>query len=225
MYTVVRAHVGGPTRRTVAILVAVLILLPLLLVHLVPTDTVEPFVFRARLAEYLGESASAQLRYYRVDVLEGTAPSTSTVVALDRSYSRGYVPASTAPGLTPWLQGSLMTPDIFYGEQYLFFGLPQVYVRQVRSGLLWPDQWSGLRVLYLSPVETLAAPIQIPFLVRSDSFTYGILAVLVARCLLIGFTVWVVVRKRLRGSRLVAALMAYAFVAILLTVPILRNMY
>jgi hypothetical protein len=35
-------------------------------VHLIPTDTVEPFVFRARLAEYLGESTSAQLQYYRV---------------------------------------------------------------------------------------------------------------------------------------------------------------
>jgi len=209
----------------IAMLAIILVLLPLALVHLIPTDTVEPFVFRARLAEYLGESTSAQLQYYRVDVLEGAAPSTSTVIALDRSYSRGYEPAATAPGLTAWFQGSLMTPEVFYGEQYLFFGLPQVYVRQAKTGLLWPDQWSGLRVLYLSPAETLAAPIQIPFLVRSDSFTLGFLAVLVARCLLVASTVFLVVRKRLRGGRLVAALMAYAGVAILLTVPILGNMY
>ena len=209
----------------IAMLAIVFVLLPLVSVHLIPTDTVETFVFRARLAEYLGESISAQLQYYRVDVLEGAAPSTSTVIALDRSYSRGYEPAATAPGLTAWFQGSLMTPEVFYGEQYLFFGLPQVYVRQVKTGLLWPDQWSGLRVLYLSPVETLAAPIQIPFLIRSDSFTYGMLAVLVARCLLIASAVFLVVRKRLRGSRLVAALMAYAVVAILLSVPILGNMY
>jgi hypothetical protein len=209
----------------IAILAVVLVLLPLVLVHLIPTDTVEPFVFRARLAEYLGESTSAQLQYYRVDVLEGAAPSTTTVIAMDRSYSRGYDPASTAPGLSAWCQGSLMTPEVFYGEQYLFFGLPQVYVRQVKTGLLWPDQWSGLRVLYLSPVETLAAPIQIPFLIRSDSFTYGLLAVLVARCLLVASTLFLVVRKRLRGGRLVAALMAYAVVAILLTVPFLGNMY
>jgi hypothetical protein len=51
------------------------------------------------------------------------------------------------------------------------------------------------------------------------------LAVLVARCLLIASVVFLVVRKRLRGSRLVAALMAYAVVAIVLTVPILGNMY
>ena len=216
---------GGSTRTAIAILALVLVLLPLVLVHLIPTDTVEPFVFRARLTEFLGESTSSQLQYYRVDVLEGTAPSTGTVIALDRSYSRGYEPSSTTPGLTAWLQGGLMTPEVFYGEQYLFFGLPQVYVRQVKTGLLWPDQWSGLRVLYLSPVETLAAPIQIPFLVRSDSFTRGFLAVLVARCLLIAVTVILVVRKRLRGSLLVAALMAYAIAAILLTVPILGNMY
>lgn len=225
IYVIMRAPAHGSIAARVTILAIVLVLLPLVLVHLSPTDTVEPFVFRAQLSEMVGQSENGQLSYYKSNVLEGSAPAAIIVVALDRSYSRGYEPLSTAPGRTVWMQGGLMTPDVFYGEQYLFFGLSQVYVRQVKTGLLWPDQWSGLRVLYLSPAETLAAPMQLPFLVRSDSFAYGLLAVLVARCLLIASTAYVVVRKRLRAGRLVAAIMAYAVMAMLLTIPILGDMY
>lgn len=202
-----------------------ILLIPLVIVHIIPTDTVEPFVFDARLTAMLAESGGGKLQYYRADVLDGSAPASTVVVALDRAYSRGYDPETTSVGLTAWMQGSLMTPDIYYGEQYLFFDRPQVYVRQVKTGLLWPDQWSELRVLYLSPVETLAAPIQIPFLVRSDSFTYRIFAVLIARCVLLLSTIVVLVRRRLKGGPLIAALLVYALLAIGVTVPILGHLY
>jgi len=212
-------------RRSLAILAALVVLAPLLLVHLIPSDTVEPFIFRARVVEYLGRSTSDQLEYYRVDVLDGSAPAPVTAIALDRSYSRGFSAGEVQPGFDAWFQGSLMTPDVYYGEQYLFFDWPQIYVRQVKSGLLWPDQWSSLKVLYLSPLETLAAPLQIPFLVRSDSFTWGILAVLLARCILIGTTTVYMVRKKLKGLALATALLAYSLAAIFLTTPILGDLY
>lgn len=211
--------------RTVVSLSVAALLLPLLLVHIVPTDTVEPYVFRAQPAEYLGESGNGYLQYYRVDVLEGTAPTSSIVAALDRNYSRGYAPDKLAAGGDCWFQGSLMTPDIFYGEQYLFFGLQQVYVRQVKTGVLWPDQWTGMRVLFLSPLESLAAPLQIPFLIRSDSFTWGMLAILLARCGLIAATVAAVARKKLRGRRLAVACLLFVMAAMLLTMPVLGDLY
>jgi len=211
--------------RTVAFLAFAVLLLPLLLVHIVPTDTVEPYVFRAQPAEYLAESGNSYLQYYRVDVLEGTAPASSIVVALDRNYSRGYPFDEFSTEGPCWFQGSLMTPEVFYGEQYLFFGLPQVYVRQVKTGLLWPDQWTGMRVHYLSPLESLAAPLQIPYLVRSDSFTWGMLAILLARCGLIAATVAAVASKKLRGRRLAVALLLYALAAMVVTMPVLGNLY
>jgi hypothetical protein len=220
-----RKHDGTSARLRLAILAALLVLTPLLLVHLIPTDTIEPFVFRATVIEHLGQSTSGQLQYYRVDVLDGFAPAPVTAIALDSSYSRGFSAGEVQPGFDAWFQGSLMTPEVFYGEQYLFFGLPQVYVRQAKSGLLWPDQWSSLKVLYLSPLETLAAPLQIPFLVRSDSFTWGLLTVLLARCVLIATISVLVVRRRLRGTALAAALLAYSLAAILLTMPILGDLY
>jgi hypothetical protein len=209
----------------IALLVALLLLIPVVIVHLIPTDTVEPYVFQGRLSEYLAQSANGQLRYYAVDVVEGSAPASRIVVALDRSYSRGYRANDIMLGLIAWYQGSLMTPDVFYGEQYLFFGLPQVYVRQVKSGILWPDQWTELRILYLSPLTTLAAPLQILFLARSDVFSYTILGVLVARCLLIASVATLVFRRRVRGIRLVTLLLGYAIVAVLVTVPMLGHLY
>ena len=219
---------GRSSTRRLAVLLAVLVLLlPVLVVRLIPTDTHEPFVFRAMLTEHLAQSDSGKLQYFRANVVDGNAPASSIVVALDRAYTRGYQPALTSASTAAWFQGSLMTPDIFYGEQYLFFGLPQVYTRQVKTGLLWPDQWTELRVLYLSPVATLAAPIQIPFLIRSDSFTYTILAVLVARSILVGLAVYAVIRSRRsprRGTTL-ALLELYALFAMLITIPILGDLF
>lgn len=212
-------------RRTLLLLISAFVLLPVCIVHLIPTDSPESYVFRAGVSEFLRQSTNGQLQYFEADVVQGAAPGSRIVLALDGSYSRGYQMATAQVGLTAWFQGSLMTPEVFYGEQYLFFDLPQVYVRQVKTGLLWPDQWSGLRVLYLSPLETLAAPLQIPFLIRSDSFTYEALAVLLARCGLIATTLWLTVGKRLKGSRLQVALLAYAVIAVVLTVPILADMY
>ncbi len=211
--------------RTVVFLAFTALLLPLLLVHIVPTDTVEPYVFRAQPVEYLGGSGNGYLQYYRVDVLEGAAPASSIVVALDRNYSRGYAPEELSAGRACWFQGGLMTPKVFYGEQYLFFGLQQVCVRQVKTGLLWPDQWTGMRVLYLSPLESLVAPLQIPFLVRSDSFTWRTLAILLARCVLLGTTIALVAKKKLRGERLAVALLLFAIAAMLLTMPVLGDLY
>ncbi len=215
----------GQRRGRVAALACAVLLLPLLLVQLVPTDTVEEYVFRGRPAEELGQSANGQLRYYRVEVLEGTAPATSIVVALDRNYSRGYTPDAVSSGSPCWFQGGLMTPEVFYGEQYLFFGLPQVYVRQVRTGVLWPDQWTGMRVLCLSPLSTLAAPLQLPFMVRSDSFTWCLLAVLLGRCALLGVLLVLTLKRRLGRETLPAALLLFAAASMLVTMPVLGDLY
>jgi len=211
--------------QVLALLAATFLALPLLIVQVMPTDTPEAFAFRGVLSEELGRAAGDKLVYYRVEVVEGTAPGSTISVALDRDYTRGLAASALRPGAKSWFQGGLMTPEVFYGEQYLFFGLPQVYVRQVKTGLLWPDQWTGLRVLYLSPVETLAAPLQLPFLVRSDSFTFRTFAILLARCALVAGVIVLAVRRRLKGAPLAIALLAYSIVAVLLTTPILFDLY
>ena len=207
------------------LLTAASLVLPLVVVQAMPTDTHEQFIFRAVLSEELGRATGDKLVYYKVQVMEGEAPGATVSLALDRDYTRGLDQAAMQPGVESWFQGGLMTPEVFYGEQYLFFDLPQVYVRQVKTGLMWPDQWTELRILYFSPLETLAAPLQLPFLIRSDSFTRKTFAVLLARCALLAGTIVLVMRRRLKGAPLALALLAYAIAAVLLTLPILFDLY
>lgn len=124
----------------IIILTVAVFLYPLLVVQIIPTDSPEPYVFKARFNELLGETMNGKLRYYMVEHLDGISPSPEFVVTVDLGYSRGASKEKIGEGRELWMQGSLMTPEIYYGEQYLFFDLPQIYVRQIKKGVLWPDQ-------------------------------------------------------------------------------------
>ena len=201
------------------------VLLPLILVQLIPASSSAPYVFRATLAQHLGQSSNEQLQFYEAQVAQGTAPADTLVVALDRNYTRGLDDTTTATGATHWFEGSLMTPEVFYGEQYLFFGMEQVYVSQVRTAHLWPNQKTELRILYLSPLTTALAPVQIPSLLQSDSLSARLMGTLLARCALLIATIIFVVRRRHDTVLVLPGLLIYAVVAMLLTLPILTDLY
>jgi hypothetical protein len=211
--------------RLLLVLAIVFVCLPWAIIQFSPDDAGDAYVFEARLQRELGRSANGQLRYWQAEVQGGCAPGTAIVLAFDRSYTRGVDATRATDGATAWFAGGVMTPEVFYGEQYLFYGLPQVYVRQVKTGLLWPDQWTELRILYLSPLETLAAPVQALFIVRAEEFTIRTFMVLLTRCTLIAGAAWAIVAGRLRRRRLAAVLLIYAILAILLTIPILGDLY
>jgi hypothetical protein len=200
-------------------------LIPLVIVQVMPTDSPEPYLFKARFEGHLGTSSNGSLTYHQVSVLEGEAPASTVVVALDRNYTRGLCADITSPGAESWLQGSLMTREVYYGEQYLFFGPPQIYVRQLKSGMLWPDQTKELSILYLSPLSTIFAPIQIPFLLRSDGLSARTIGTLLARCALLIATIIFVLRRRNETAPVLSGLLTYAVVAMLLTLPILADLY
>jgi len=206
-------------------LVLAAVLIPLIIVQVMPTDSPEPYLFEARFQDHLGTSSNESLTYHEVSVLQGEAPASTVVVALDRNYTRGFSTDITSTGAESWLQGSLMTREVYYGEQYLFFGPPQIYVRQVKTGILWPDQATELRIMYLSPVTTILAPIQIPLLLRSDSLSTRTIATLLARCALLLATIIFVVRRRHETALVLPGLLTYAVVAMLLTLPILTHLY
>jgi hypothetical protein len=199
--------------------------IPIGVVQLLPTDAPEPFVFEATVDAKVGQSVNDQLWYFDTHAVRGSYPGSDTVVAIDRSYTRGASPEEIVQGSTYWFQGGLMTPDVFYGEQYLFFGKPEVYVRQVKNGLLWPDQITELRVLYLSPLTTLATPVAIPFLVRSDPLSASVWAVLLARLALVVVLVVLVVHGARKKQGLLLPLLGYATLAMALSVPILGDLY
>ncbi|MBE0431300.1 MAG: hypothetical protein IBX67_05690 [Dehalococcoidia bacterium] len=199
--------------------------LPFVVVHLIPTDSPEPYVFRARLAEKLGETLQGKLRYFLAEEMEGRAPARTFVVTINSAFTRMSSRLELEEGRQVWMQGSLMTPDVYYGEQYLFFGLPQVYVRQVKTGALWPDQINGLRILYLSPFTAFSSlwlMVSYPFM---EEFTVAYYLLMLAQSALIVATVVYCVRRRPSGSRLALLLLSYGVIMMLTTIPMLTDLY
>ena len=199
--------------------------LPLCVVLPRPAHSVSEHVFEARLDELLGKSTNGQLTYLAASKLTGDAPADDVVLSFDASYTRGWEPSKIELGGAYWFEGSLMTPEVYFGEQYIFYGPSQLYLRQVKTGTLWPDQVTELRVLYLSPLSTIAAPIQLPLLFRSDSLSIKIIVILALRCALVAATLVWLVRRRASRPGILVPIALYVLAAIALSVPILGDLY
>jgi len=214
--------------RLKAILIALALLflgLPFLIVHLIPTDSPQPYVFKACITERLGETLQGKLSYFLVEAVEGNSPAATFVVTIDSAYTRGSSGLELEEGQQIWMQGKIMTPDVYYGEQYLFFGYPQLYIRQVKTWALWPDQITELRILYLSPVTAFGSLWLIfsyPFM---EEFSPGSYLVVVAQSALIVAIIIFLVRRRPRGKRLALLLLTYCTTVILTTIPMLTDLY
>jgi len=72
--------------------------LPFVVVHLIPTDSPEPYVFRARLAEKLGETLQGKLRYFLAEEMEGRAPARTFVVTIDSAVHQNEFTSGTGGG-------------------------------------------------------------------------------------------------------------------------------
>ncbi|MBN1152111.1 MAG: hypothetical protein JXA58_02775 [Dehalococcoidia bacterium] len=199
--------------------------LPLFVVLSRPAYSVSEYVFEAGLDERLGTSTNHQLTYFAATALSPGAPADEMVLSFDEGYTRGWVPSNLEVGDTLWVEGSLMTPEVCFGEQYIFYGPPQLYLRQIKTEALWPDQVTELRVLYLSPLSTLVAPIQLPLLFRSDSLSARIVTVLGLRCVLIAATLTFLIRRHSNRAGIILTLALYALIAVVLTMPILGELY
>ncbi|MFW6150046.1 MAG: hypothetical protein ACOC6A_00760 [Chloroflexota bacterium] len=212
-------------RRALAALVLFGLLCPLAVVQFIPTDSPQPYVFDALIQEELAQSNNGELTFLLVEWVAGKAPAQEFVVTISRSYTRGESGLSFRPGEQIWMQGTLMDPETYYGEQYLFFGRPQVYVRQVKDGLLWPDQKTELRILYLSPVHSLSSPVVAAQLPRSEEFAPGRFAVALLKSLVIGGTAVYLVRFRRDPMNACLTLAGYACLMMVLTILVLTDLY
>lgn len=219
---------GNPLKgKTVALTALVLFVLvcPLAVVQFIPTDSPQPYVFEALIQEELAQSNDGELAFLLVERVAGKAPAQEFVVTISRAYTRGQSAVSFRPGEQIWMQGTLMDPETYYGEQYLFFDRPQLYVRQVKDGLLWPDQKTELRILYLSPVQSLSSPVVAAQLPRSGEFTPGRFAVALLKSLAIGAAALYVVRLRRDPMNVCLTLAGYACLMMVLTIPVLTDLY
>lgn len=212
-------------RATLTILGVLFFGLPFLIVQLIPTTSPEPYVFKACIIERLGETLQGKLRYFLVEELEGNSPATTFVVTIDSAYTRGVSRLDLEKDRQVWMQGSIMTPDVFYGEQYLFFDYPQLYISQVKTGALWPDQITELRILYLSPFTAFLSLLYIFWYPFMEEFSRGHYFVMIAQSVFIVAMIVFFLKRRPTGKRLALVLLTYGIIAMLTTIPVLPDLY
>lgn len=212
-------------RIAIITLIIVIVALPLFVVQIIPTDSPEPYVFKSRIIEKLDETLGGTLQYLLVEYFEGNAPASEFVVAISSSYGRGFSSADLEANEELWMQGSLMTPDVYFGEHYLFFDRPQIYVRQIKGEVFWPDQITELRILWASPITSLSASISVWVFPFSEEFQREAFLILITKTILICATIYFLIRHKKKPWNIALTILAYAFLAMILTVPVLTDLY
>jgi len=209
----------------ILLLIIAIILVPLLVVQIIQTDSPQQYVFKSRIIEKLDETLNG-IQYSLVEHIEGSSPETEFVVATDRPYSRGLSKVNLEKGQELWMQGKLMTRDTFGGEEYPYFGRPQIYVSQIKDRGFWPDQITELRLLYRSPITSPLAPVYLWFFLFSGEGAFlRPFLVLIAQTISIFAAIFLVVKNRKKPWNLVLILLSYAFLVMILTIPILTDLY
>ena len=74
---------------TITLIIGFCFALPLIIVHVYPTDSPQTYVFEGRVIEKLGETLEGKLRYYQVKHIQGNVPAEEFVITVDDSYTRG----------------------------------------------------------------------------------------------------------------------------------------
>lgn len=231
---------GGPLPaafRLAAVFLVAYLVLPFVIVVVSPGVDGEAFVCRVEVEKRLGETLGGKLEFLLVETLGGRSPAEEFVVTLDHGYTQGIGPApaagdgssdrkvpETPVGSVFGIEGTLMTRDVFYGEQYLFFeGYPQVYAGQLRSSLLWPSQISRLRTLYLSPFASLVSLYWVWVFPFAEEYSLGSWLLVVARFMLVCAAVAVALMWRKRRQTWIPGIIwvagVYVIAAMGLAVP------
>lgn len=210
------------------IFLAAFAILPLGLVAARPGVDVDAFVCKVEVDSRLAETLEGRLEFLLVRGVDGRLPADRFVITIDHGYTAGADSAPTsapayAHGRTLWLDGTLMDGDTYFGDQYLFFGYPQLYVSQVKSGLFWPSQMQRLESLYLSPFTALGSLYLVWVYPFMEEYSLVSWLLLMARLLLLCVAVAIAVYRRKRDSRWVPGVIwvvgAYALLAIALALP------
>ena len=208
-----------------ALLIIAILLFPLLVVNTIQTDNPQPFIFKAKILRKLDETMNGKLQYYLVQQVKGVSPATEFVVTIDRPYTRGKLESRFRPDRELWMQGSLMTRDVYYGDQYLFFDYPQLYISQIKGNLFWPDQITELGILYRSPITSILSLVIIWTFPFQEEFTLNSFIVLIMMAASVAATLYLLVIKTKKPQHKALLILAYYLISMILTVPILTDLF
>jgi len=206
------------------ILLTSIIIIPLIVIKIIPSDSPAQYNCKAAILEDFGSSLEGKLKYYLVRNIEGVSPP-QFVATLDTPYTRGLSSIALTTGKEVWMQGNIMTRDVFYGEQYLFFDYPQIYVRQIKESGLWPDQKTELRIMYSAPLINASSLISVWIFPFIEEFSPATFAVLIAQATTVAAAIILFIKRRRNNRHIILIILSYAVVMILLAIPLLTDLY
>ena len=201
-----------------------IITIPLIVIKAIPSDSTAQYNCKVAITEDFGSSLKGKLKYYLVRNIEGDSPS-EFVATLDSSYTRGLSRITLNTGEEVWMQGNIMTQDVFYGEQYLFFNYPQIYVSQIKDEGLWPNQKTELRIMYTAPIRNISSVVSVWIFPFIEEFSPDTFTVLIAQATVVIATIVLLVKRWKNKQHITLIILSYALVMILLTIPLLTNLY
>lgn len=218
--------ISNQNRKVVFILlILAIVILPLVIVQVIPTDNPEPYIFKFQISRKLDETLNGKLQYFLVERLEGAALAHEFVVCIDRTYTRGFSNVQLNKSLKYWGQGSLMIPSDYPGEGYLFFDQPQIYVRQLKGTLFWPDQVTELKLLYQAPITRLIVPVFVVLFPFMEEFTLRSYLSVIAQTVIIVATIVLLIKNRDKKENIVIILLVYTLLTMIVTIPVLTDLY
>ncbi len=131
-----------------------------------PDEYHDSYVFDAKITEKLAETIAGtvtwgykKLTYFKANALSGDYPSEIVVLLVNEGYTEGISAAKISIGMQLGIDGALMSRDVYFGDEYLFFDdLPSIHVDQIKTGVFWPTQSEYIQTLYFAPFSGLIAP-------------------------------------------------------------------
>lgn len=201
----------------------VILFVPLIAIQVIPTDSPQPYMFKVRISSKLDETTNGHRQYFFMEWLEGDEMAPAFVVLIDSAYTRGQSNAVLEPNQEFWCQGSLIKPG--EGLDLPHMSMPQFYVRQIKGSILWPDQVTELKLLYLAPIFRLSDPPFVVLLPFMEEFTLGTYLVVILQTIVILTTVYLLVKHRRDPGNRVIILLGYILLTMILTIPRLTELY
>jgi len=210
-------------------LVFVLIIFPLSVIQFTLTDEKEEpsqYMFKVKIIQKLDESLEGKLQYFFVRLLDGEGPSEEFVILIDYWTTRDQIDLTLIePNIEFWGIGSIMTPEVFYEDHYLFFGHPQLYTWQIKGRIFWPDQATELRLLYQAPIRAILSPVHVIFYPSQDGFTLSNYLAIIAQTIVLFSTIFLLIKKRKVTPKVIQILLGYAILTMIFTIPLLSDLY
>lgn len=201
----------------------VVLIVPLIIIQVIPTDNPQSYVFKVRISSKLDETANGHHQYFFVEWLDGDEMAPAFVVLIDSAYTRGRFNVVLERNQEFWGQGNLIKPG--EGLDLPYMSMPQYYVRQIKGSILWPDQGTELKLLYLAPILRLTDP---PFVVLfpfMEEFTIRTYLVLIVQTIVIITTGYLLVKNRHKTGNQILIMLVYILLTMVLTIPRLTDLY